>query len=69
MQLDLDFIRQQFPAFDVPSLDGQSFFENAGGSYTCAQVQDRLFRFYRVIASGGSVVGAGAIDRRDEPRP
>ena len=47
MQLDLDFIRQQFPAFDVPSLDGQSFFENAGGSYTCAQVQDRLFRFYR----------------------
>ncbi len=47
MQLDLDFIRQQFPAFDVPSLDGQSFFENAGGSYTCAQVQERLFRFYR----------------------
>ena len=47
MQLDLEFIRQQFPAFDVPALEGQSFFENAGGSYTCAQVQDRLFRFYR----------------------
>ena len=47
MQLDLEFIRQQFPAFDVLSLQGQSFFENAGGSYTCAQVQDRLFRFYR----------------------
>jgi selenocysteine lyase/cysteine desulfurase len=47
MQLDLDFIRQQFPAFDVPSLNGQSFFENAGGSYTCAQVQNRLLRFYR----------------------
>jgi len=47
MQLDLEFIRQQFPAFDVPALEEQSFFENAGGSYTCAQVQDRLFRFYR----------------------
>ena len=47
MQLDLDFIRRQFPAFEVPSLEGKSFFENAGGSYTCSQVQDRLFRFYR----------------------
>ena len=47
MQLDLEFIRQQFPAFDVPALGEQSFFENAGGSYTCSQVQDRLFRFYR----------------------
>ena len=47
MQLDLEFIRQQFPAFDVPALEEQSFFENAGGSYTCSQVQDRLFRFYR----------------------
>ena len=46
MQLDLDFIRRQFPAFEVPSLKEQSFFENAGGSYTCAQVQDRLKRFY-----------------------
>ena len=47
MQLDLEFIRQQFPAFDEPALEEQSFFENAGGSYTCSQVQDRLFRFYR----------------------
>ena len=47
MQLDLDFIRRQFPAFEVASLQGKSFFENAGGSYTCSQVQDRLFRFYR----------------------
>ncbi|MDA9186174.1 aminotransferase class V-fold PLP-dependent enzyme [Planktomarina sp.] len=46
MQLDLDFIRGQFPAFEVPSLKEQSFFENAGGSYTCSQVQDRLKRFY-----------------------
>ena len=47
MKLDLAFVRGQFPAFQVPSLKGQYFFENAGGSYTCAQVQERLARFYR----------------------
>ena len=46
MQLDLDFIRSQFPAFSEPALAGQSFLENAGGSFTCRQVVDRLFRFY-----------------------
>ena len=44
--MDLDFVRSQFPAFEQPSLKGQAFFENAGGSYTCRQVIDRLFRFY-----------------------
>lgn len=47
MQLDLDFVRGQFPAFSQPSLQNQAFFENAGGSYPCAQVIDRLTRFYR----------------------
>ncbi|WP_209425703.1 aminotransferase class V-fold PLP-dependent enzyme [Pararhodobacter sp. SW119] len=47
MQLDIDFVRAQFPAFAEPSLDGQAFFENAGGSYTCAPVIERLTRFYR----------------------
>ncbi|WP_370401556.1 aminotransferase class V-fold PLP-dependent enzyme [Sulfitobacter sp. JB4-11] len=46
MTLDIDWVRAQFPAFDEPSLKGQAFFENAGGSYTCKQVIDRLFRFY-----------------------
>lgn len=46
MTLDLDFVRAQFPAFQQPSLQGQAFFENAGGSYTCQQVIDRLTRFY-----------------------
>ena len=45
--LDLDFVRAQFPAFREPALAGQAFFENAGGSYPCRQVMDRLFRFYR----------------------
>jgi cysteine desulfurase family protein (TIGR01976 family) len=47
MDLDTQFVRAQFPAFSEPSLRGQAFFENAGGSYACAQVIDRLTRFYR----------------------
>ncbi|MBT4520875.1 MAG: aminotransferase class V-fold PLP-dependent enzyme [Halieaceae bacterium] len=46
MQLDTDFVRAQFPAFKEPSLQGWSFFENAGGSYACQQVIDRLTEFY-----------------------
>jgi selenocysteine lyase/cysteine desulfurase len=46
MTLDVDFVRAQFPAFAVDSLQGQSFFENAGGSFTCGAVIDRLTRFY-----------------------
>ena len=44
--LDINFVRSQFPAFAEPGLQGQAFFENAGGSYTCKPVIDRLFRFY-----------------------
>lgn len=46
MTLDIDWVRAQFPAFTEPELQGQAFFENAGGSYTCHQVIDRLHRFY-----------------------
>lgn len=46
MKLDSKFVRNQFPAFAEPLLQGQAFFENAGGSYTCAQVVERLMRFY-----------------------
>lgn len=44
--LDTEWVRAQFPAFAEPSLQGQAFFENAGGSYTCQPVIDRLTRFY-----------------------
>lgn len=47
MQLDLSYVRSQFPAFSVPGLADRAFFENAGGSYACAPVIDRLTRFYR----------------------
>jgi len=46
MKLDIDYIRKQFPAFEQNSLQGQAFFENAGGSYTCKPVIDRLTRYY-----------------------
>lgn len=46
MTLDIDFVRSQFPAFEQDVLRGQSFFENAGGSYTAKPVIDRLTRYY-----------------------
>jgi len=47
MTLDSTWVRGHFPAFAEPSLAGKAFFENAGGSYACAPVIDRLTRFYR----------------------
>jgi len=46
-RLDIDFIREQFPAFSEPSLEGFAHFENAGGSYACGQMIDTLHRYYR----------------------
>jgi cysteine desulfurase family protein (TIGR01976 family) len=47
MTLDIEFVRSQFPAFREPSLAGFAHFENAGGSYACRQVIERLDRYYR----------------------
>jgi selenocysteine lyase/cysteine desulfurase len=47
VSLDLQFVRGQFPAFSEPTLAGQAFFENAGGSYACAPVVRRLEEYYR----------------------
>lgn len=44
--LDLDFVRSQFPAFQSPVLSSHAFFENAGGSFPCRAVVERLHRFY-----------------------
>ncbi|MEM6906129.1 MAG: aminotransferase class V-fold PLP-dependent enzyme, partial [Pseudomonadota bacterium] len=46
MQLDLDFVRSHFPAFSAPGLEGWAHLENAGGSYPCRQVCDRLAEIY-----------------------
>ncbi len=45
--IDLDFVRGEFPAFAEPSLERQAFFENAGGSYPCRPVVERLHEYYR----------------------
>ena len=45
--LDISFVRSQFPAFSEPSLEGFAHFENAGGSFACGQVIDSLHRYYR----------------------
>ena len=46
MRIDLKYVRSQFPAFSEPSLKGWAFFENAGGSYPCIQVINKLTDFY-----------------------
>jgi selenocysteine lyase/cysteine desulfurase len=62
MALDLDFVRSQFPAFSSPVLSSHAFFENAGGSYPCRQVVERLHRFYtdRKVQPYGPYPGAQA---------
>ena len=62
MALDLGFVRSQFPAFASPVLSSHAFFENAGGSYPCVQVVDRLTRFYtdRKVQPYGPYPGAQA---------
>lgn len=46
-ELDINFVRSRFPAFEQPALRDRAFFENAGGSYPCRPVFERLTRFYR----------------------
>jgi cysteine desulfurase family protein (TIGR01976 family) len=45
MPLDVAYVRRQFPAFDNPETARWAFLENAGGSYVCAPVVDRLHHF------------------------
>ena len=71
IDLDVDFVRGQFPAFAEPSLAGQAFFENAGGSYTCRHVIDRLHRFYtqrKVQPYGTYAASRAGGDEMDEAR-
>ena len=45
IELDINFVRSQFPAFEDPLCKNWSFFENAGGSYVPQQVINQLNRF------------------------
>jgi selenocysteine lyase/cysteine desulfurase len=46
LPLDPARIRAEFPAFKQPDLKDFAFFENAGGSYTCAAVLNRMRAYY-----------------------
>jgi len=46
VDLDISFVRSHFPAFSDKELAGWAFFENAGGSWPCTQVVERLHSFY-----------------------
>lgn len=67
--LDVTYARSHFPAFAEPSLDGWSFFENAGGSYACEQTINALDRYYRATKVqpyapyDASTVAGDAMDR------
>ncbi len=45
ISLDVDYVREQFPAFKDPLSSKWSFFENAGGSYVPSYVINRLNDF------------------------
>ncbi len=47
--LDIDFVRNQFPALSDPELSDTAFFENAGGSYMCQPVMDRFETYFRKL--------------------
>ena len=47
LDFDTAYARSQFPAFEEPSLAGQAYFDNAGGSFACRPVVEHLDRFYR----------------------
>jgi selenocysteine lyase/cysteine desulfurase len=46
LPLDTARIRAEFPSFRQPNLKDMAFFENAGGSYTCAPVLNRMKHYY-----------------------
>ena len=69
MNLDIDFVREQFPAFDRSPTREWAFFENAGGAYACRPVLDRLQEFmtrYKVQPYGPSWMAEQAGREMDE---
>jgi selenocysteine lyase/cysteine desulfurase len=65
MDLDIPFVRANFPAFDQSS---PAFFENAGGSFPCRQTVDALTDYYlhhKVQPYSGYAASAEAGARMD----
>ena len=69
--LDVEFVRNCFPAFRHPLPSRTAFFENAGGSYVVGQVLDHYFRFYtenKVQPYGASEICRVAGEQMDQGR-
>ena len=69
LPLDPARIRAEFPAFRQPDLKDFAFFENAGGSYTCNAVLNRMRAFYwnnKVQPSELHAPGRAALKAMDE---
>lgn len=59
--LDLDWVRDQFPSLQDPELGRWTHAQNAGGSWPCRQVLERLDHFHRhTRIQGGDHFPAGA---------
>ena len=69
--LDIDFVRQQFPFFKTSEAKDWAFFENAGGTFPCGAVVDRLTHFYRetkVQPCAHNALAAAASEQMDAGR-
>lgn len=68
MQLDLNFVRSQFPIFQTELGQKIGFFDNAGGSFPAKQVVDRLTDFYtnyKIQPYGPNALGTKAGEAMD----
>lgn len=70
-QLDVEFVRKQFPVFNTETGKKIGFLDNAGGSYVAGAVIDRLFDFYtnyKVQPYGANPLSKRAGEAMDEGR-
>lgn len=68
---DVTFVRKQFPFFELDQSKQWAFFDNAGGTFPCSSVVDRLTHFYRsnkVQPYGHNALAAAAGEQMDEGR-
>jgi len=70
-RFDVDFVRRQFPFFELEESKKWAFFDNAGGTFPCGPVVDKLNYFYRinkVQPYGYNALSAAAGEQMDNGR-
>ncbi len=68
---DVDFARKQFPFFDLDQSNEWAFFDNAGGTFACSPVIDKLEHFYKnnkVQPYGDNALAHAAGEQMDKGR-